>query len=166
MIINNTFSANVRANDVSTRLEIDYYERQFDVLKNKIDEDELFLYSRFSDAIEAGEKCMPQGNSLAQKLAIAKRKVEMAKDILDKLRQFPEKRECVSREKFWIPFLWSYQQETNVVSDYYEQPFEMEGIAIPFLSRCLEWKRVGWSYSAKELRVSATEFCSRNDIGR
>lgn len=159
MIINNTCMANIRANDVSVRLEIDSYERQFGALKDQINEEEPFLYSRFSDAVEAGEECMPVARTPGERLDVARRKMEMAKDILGKLRNFPEKRECVSREKFWIPFLWPQQPTSNFVQDHYERAFEMDGIAIPFLSRCLEWKRVGWNYGVDELVNIAKKFC-------
>lgn len=162
--------------EVKLKEEIAVLEAEFRAIMQTIGDEEPWPYSRFTDAVKEGLKCMPLGDTLVATHRGAEQKVKMAKDILEKLRNFPERQKCAARQKIWIPLL-SIKNHDHAL-DYYERFVggyhgmnsvgEAEGIKSPlfwdkrgdvYITECVDWITVGQNYSAADLELAAKRFC-------
>ncbi len=135
-------------------------EKQFSQLVKQIEDEEPWYYSRFTDAVEEGLKCMSRGATYEAMNAVARQKVEMTKDILTKLREF---KDCVCSEEANHEMPMHAKMMDGAAGDHFagididrEHPrlVDIEGRR---RTTCVRRE----NYSAEELKSYATAHCTK-----
>lgn len=145
------------------------FESEFARLRRQIEEKEPWPYSRFTDALEAGLNCMPRGATYEAMHAIAKRKVSMAKDILLKLEEFPERSVCIARERECRPARVHGEHDLGPGIHFGHSGDDFADTHAHFESSrggndchdvCVSWHTTGRSLSSAELKSAAEKYCA------
>jgi hypothetical protein len=89
--------AEMNLSEATTQRGILHYTTEAARLAEEIGRQEPFLRSRFTDALEAGLRCMPMGQTLQERYCVARNKYEMAVWILDRLNKF-RSNPCLERD--------------------------------------------------------------------
>lgn len=117
-------------------------------LRREIAKAEGSWHYRFTNAYDAAMACMPTGGNMEERSCVAHNKELMARELLGKAKNFPEREICLEWEGGWTNGLCKSDRQGLLCSNYEEHYI------------CRSSKTEGQDYTENELMQSAKYYCT------